>query len=81
VLELLWEIHRLRATILRADQVRRMLTEANQKPYLAGGIWDLFERTLDAEPCLHDPLTPRQLDRLNPGETAGRRRRRMRNGE
>lgn len=81
MLELLWEIHRLRATISRADQVRRIMTEGNRKPYLAGGIWDLFEQTLDGEPCLRDPLTPRQLDKLNRGETAGRRRRRMRNGE
>lgn len=58
VLELLWEIHRLRATIRRADQVRREL-----RPYrhmVAGTIWDCFERDLDTEPCLTDAPTLRQ---------------------
>jgi len=58
VLELLWEIHRLRSTILRADQVRKEL-----RPYshmVAGGIWDCFERDLDKEPCLTDLPTQRQ---------------------
>ncbi|NLP63444.1 hypothetical protein NH14_020170 [Paraburkholderia sacchari] len=80
MLELLWEIHRLRATILRANQVRRRLTEGNNKPYLPGGIWEIFERELDAEPCLYDPPTPRQANRFNRDETNGRRKRRMRNG-
>lgn len=59
VLELLWEIHRLRATIRRADQVRQMLG-----PHGSHGIpetvWGCFVRELDAEPCLTDPPTPRQ---------------------
>ncbi|WP_213308141.1 hypothetical protein [Paraburkholderia sacchari] len=81
MLELLWEIHRLRATILRTNQVRRMLTEGAQKPYLAGGIWEIFERELDAEPCLHDEPTPRQQERIDRRwETPSQRKRRVRDG-
>jgi len=32
VLELLWEIHRLRSTTLRADQIRRMLGRTGRMP-------------------------------------------------
>jgi hypothetical protein len=28
--------------------------------YVAGTVWECFERELDAEPCLIDPPTPRQ---------------------
>ena len=59
VLRLLREIHRLRAMILRADQVRKMIGEGG-RPHLAGAVWECFERELDAEPCLTDPPTPRQ---------------------
>lgn len=58
VLELLWEIHRLRATILRADQIRRELRP--YRHFVPGAVWDVFEAELDAEPCLTDPPTPRQ---------------------
>lgn len=80
VLKLLWEIHRLHSTIRRANQVRKMLTEGSRRPHLPGGIWEIFEGELDAEPCLTDPPTPRQQGKLYPGETDGRQRRRMRNG-
>lgn len=73
VLELLWEIHRLRATVLRAHQIRQMIGDgvgAVPRP-----VWEAFTQTLDAEPCLSDPRTPRQQqvldamrDRANAGE-------------
>lgn len=50
VLELLWEIHRLRATILRAHQV---LTSIGHQP--AGVpqiVWQTFVQTIEAEPVL-----------------------------
>lgn len=59
VLRLLQEIHRLRATIRRADQVRQMIGKQGSA-YVAGTVWECFERELDAEPCLTDPPTPRQ---------------------
>jgi hypothetical protein len=58
VLELSWEIHRLRAMILRVDQIRQLL--AGSPTAVPQFLWDVFIRELDAEPCLHDPLTPRQ---------------------
>jgi hypothetical protein len=81
VLRLLWEIHRLRATILRADQIRRMIGPKVGPSYATAGIWELFEKELDAEPCLTDPPTTRQKGLLYPSETQGRMRRRMRNGD
>jgi hypothetical protein len=59
VLRLLQEIHRLRSTIMRADQIRRMIGSYGTA-YVAGTVWECFERELDAEPCLRDPPTPRQ---------------------
>jgi hypothetical protein len=59
VLRLLREIHRLRSTIMRADQIRRMIGGAGSS-LVAGTVWECFERELDAEPCLTDPPTPRQ---------------------
>ncbi|ABE29942.1 hypothetical protein DR64_714 [Paraburkholderia xenovorans LB400] len=62
VLRLLQEIHRLRATVMRADQIRRMIG-AGGTAYVAGTVWECFERELNAEPCLTDPQTPRQEQR------------------
>ncbi|WP_147297885.1 hypothetical protein [Trinickia dinghuensis] len=65
VLELEWEIHRLRATILLANQVLRSIGSRPADVPLV--VWEMFVRTIDAEPCLHDSRTPRQrrtLDRL-----------------
>lgn len=59
VLELLWEIHRLRSTILRADQIRRMIGSRGTH-LVSGSVWECFGRELDAEPCLTDRPTPRQ---------------------
>ena len=59
VLRLLQEIHRLRSTITRADQVRRMIGTGGSA-YVSDCVWECFERELDAEPCLTDPPTPRQ---------------------
>ena len=58
VLDLLWEIHRLRATILRADQIRRVLRHCPAG--VPNVLWEAFQHELDAEPCLSDPPTPRQ---------------------
>jgi len=61
VRRLLQEIHRLRATVLRANQIRRMIGK-HGSAYVAGSVWECFERELDAEPCLTDPPTPRQRE-------------------
>ncbi|CAG9235774.1 conserved hypothetical protein [Paraburkholderia tropica] len=58
VLELLWEIHRLRSTISRANQVRHFLSPHGGA--IPHSVWECFNRELDAEPCLSDPATPRQ---------------------
>jgi hypothetical protein len=58
VLDLLWEIHRLRATVLRADQIRRVLRHCPAG--VPNVLWEAFQHELDAEPCLSDPPTPRQ---------------------
>lgn len=58
VLELLWEIHRLRATIRLTHQV---LTSIGDQPVgVPQFVWQIFVDTIEAEPCLRDPLTPRQ---------------------
>ncbi|MBN3814767.1 hypothetical protein [Paraburkholderia sp. Ac-20347] len=81
VLRLLWEIHRLRSTISRANQVRMMIGTRVGTANTPAGIWERFEQELDAEPCLNDPLTPRQQGLLHEGESKGRLRRRRRNGD
>jgi hypothetical protein len=58
VTELLWEIHRLRAVILRAHQIRR--TIARNPPAMPRVLWEAFTDEIDAEPCVTDPPTPRQ---------------------
>jgi hypothetical protein len=66
VADLLWEIHRLRETIRRADQIRKMIKTAPVGVPII--VWELFEKELDAEPCLTDRPTPRKkvgLDRLD----------------
>jgi hypothetical protein len=73
VRELLWEIHRLQSTIRRAQQVREMARHAPTG--VPEVIWKSFESELDAEPCLRDPLTPRQqarMDRWNARRAAER---------
>jgi hypothetical protein len=57
-LELLWEIHRLRAMIRRVDQIRDILAKTTTA--VPQFMWNTFVSELDAEPCLHDPPTPRQ---------------------
>ena len=59
VVRLLREIHRLRATIQRANQIRKMIGSAGHTA-VATTVWECFERELDAEPCLTDPPTARQ---------------------
>ncbi len=59
VLELLWEIHRLRATISRANQVRNFIG-ARGHGAVPSSVWECFIRELDTEPCLTDKPTPRQ---------------------
>jgi hypothetical protein len=80
VLRLLWEIHRLRSTILRANQIRLTIGTRVGRANTVANMWDLFEAELDAEPCLTDRPTPRQSGQLYKGEPEGRVKRRMRNG-
>ncbi|WP_321947194.1 hypothetical protein [Paraburkholderia sp. J10-1] len=66
VLALLWEIHRMRATISRANQIRVFLSP-NGSGVIPGSVWQCFECELDAEPCLTDRPTKRQqavVDRI-----------------
>lgn len=64
VLRLLQEIHRLHNTIRRADQIRQMIGPTGSA-YVAGTVWQCFERELNEEPCLKlGTLTPRQEARL-----------------
>lgn len=72
VLELEWEIHRLRATILLANQVLCSISSKPAEVPLV--VWEIFARTLEAEPCLQDPQTPRQLRMLDRGREAALRR-------
>lgn len=59
VLALLWEIHRLRATISRANQIRGFLSPHGHG-VIPTSVWECFNKELDAEPLLTDPPTPRQ---------------------
>lgn len=48
VIALLWEIKRLRALVLRADQLQKSLT-----PGAGGGIvLEAFRKELEGEPCI-----------------------------
>lgn len=58
VLELLPEIRRLRATVLRAHQALGSI--GHQPAGVPQIVWQTFVHTIEAEPCLRDPLTPRQ---------------------
>nr|DAE47906.1 MAG TPA: hypothetical protein [Caudoviricetes sp.] len=78
--QLLQEIYRLRSTIGRADQVRRIIGKSGSA-YVADRVWECFERELDAEPCLTDPPMPRQqklreamMRNLEEGRKTGGRR-------
>lgn len=62
VLRLLQEIHRLRATVRRADQIRRMIGTGGAA--VPSVVWTAFENELKAEPCLTDPPTPRQESQI-----------------
>lgn len=72
VLELEWEIHRLRTTILLTHQV---LSSIDHQP--AGVpriVWQTFVQTIEAEPCLRDPPTRRQQHALEEMRGAAFRR-------
>lgn len=59
VLMLLWEIKRMRATLLYADQLQRMLTTL---PGPQGAILDTLREKLRDEPCVKEfPRLPRGL--------------------
>jgi len=58
VLALLWEIKRMRATLLYADQLQRMLTTL---PGPQGAILDTLRDKLKDEPCV------KEFPRLPPG--------------
>jgi hypothetical protein len=49
VVALLWEIHRLRALVLRADQLQRMLGEMGGAQ---GLLLDSLRAELEGEPCV-----------------------------
>lgn len=66
VLELLWEIHRLRATISRANQIRAFLAP-NGHGVIPTSVWECFNNELDVEPLLTDPPTPRQKRQIDDG--------------
>jgi hypothetical protein len=51
VLALLWEIKRLRAVVLYADQLQRMLTTL---PGPQGAILDTLREKLKDEPCVKE---------------------------
>lgn len=55
---LLWEIKRLRSTVLYADQLQRMLTTL---PGSQGAILDTLREKLKDEPCV------KEFPRLPPG--------------
>lgn len=55
---LLWEIKRMRATLLYADQLQRMLTTL---PGPQGAILDTLREKLKDEPCV------KEFPRLPPG--------------
>jgi hypothetical protein len=59
VLALLWEIKRIRASLLYADQLQRMLTTL---PGPQGLILDTLREKLKDEPCV------KEFPRLSPGE-------------
>ncbi|MCA8355702.1 hypothetical protein [Burkholderia cepacia] len=49
---LLWEIHRLRLTVIHVNDVRRCFR--SQPTSVPTPLWDLFLKRLDAEPCLRE---------------------------
>ena len=55
---LLWEIKRMRATLLYADQLQRMLTTL---PGPQGAILDTLREKLKEEPCVKEFLDFRQV--------------------
>jgi len=61
VLTLLWEIKRMRATLLYADQLQRMLTTL---PGPQGAILDTLRAKLKDEPCVKEfpRLPPKRLN-------------------
>jgi hypothetical protein len=80
VRQLLWEIHRLHGTIRTAQAARVAIGTRVGTANTPANIWELFERELDAEPCLAEEPKARQPDAPHDDETEGRRKRRMRNG-
>lgn len=55
---LLWETHRLRSVVLRANQV---IEDARLGPQgVPTLVWDAFVAEVKREPAVTDPKTPRQ---------------------
>ena len=52
IVPLLWEIHRLRALVLRADQLQKGLGEAAPSQI----ILTVFRQELEGEPCIAERL-------------------------
>ena len=64
VLTLLWEIKRMRATLLYADQLQRMLPTL---PGPQGAILGTLREKLKGEPCVKEfPRLPRGHNQRNP---------------
>jgi hypothetical protein len=73
--KLLWEIHRLRSVIRRANQVARDATMGPQGvPTL---VWEAFVAEVTREPAVTDKPTPRQQAVI---DAARRKREGERNG-
>lgn len=62
VRRLLYEIARLRARVQRAHQIRTLI--GPQHYGVTDAVWMAFENELNGEPCLPDPMTPRQIARV-----------------
>ncbi|WP_155301346.1 hypothetical protein [Cupriavidus necator] len=52
VRDLLWEIHRLRLLLLRANQLQEAMTGANAPT--TQFILDIFRREIEGEPCIKE---------------------------
>jgi hypothetical protein len=70
VRELLWEVSRLRARVLRADQLQRSIGDT--LPYGAGVILDCLRNEIRDEPCIAED-EGRRVEILGKG-AANRRR-------
>jgi hypothetical protein len=64
VLELLWETHRLRSTIARANQVRHFLSPGGHG-VIPNSVWEHLRNELNAGPCLENKPAPRRQAQID----------------